>query len=426
MSSEWYIEQQGQQYGPCSLADLFALRDQNRIAADARFHHDGQAYDWQALIRAWGDPRRSSGAGEADFTDDPAEPIVEILPDDTPPPLPNEAAEHRPRPKQPDYESLDRSIHEDLTSEQQRTARVPVERDAILMLGRRRAGKTVYLATLYAMHWKATDGLTMKALAGPTHKMLMGIADRMKQGQWPDATSGTRQLEFELDDHGRKRLLVAFDYAGENFSRAFVDEDQNSPDVRKLLNYLDRAMAVLLLVDPAVAVKGDTDEVADDDFGMVQAVERIRNWPGGDRVPVVLALTKADRTRGIIREAGGPREFVERHYPALVRTLKRVNIFTVSAVQQRADRGGHAVPAAESIPIHVDKPLRYCLDQIRAAEDQKHADAARQAAAAAEQAYADQLASESRSTNRRAAFIVAAILILGLCACTLIWILNTM
>jgi hypothetical protein len=302
--------------------------------------------------------------------------------------------------------------------------RIAVERDSILILGRRRAGKTVYLATLYAMHWKTIGGLTMKALAGPAHKMLMGIMEQLQQGAWPEATLGTRQLEFELDDDGRRCLLVAFDYSGEDFSRAFVDEDQDSPNVRKLLNYLDRAAAVILLIDPAVAVHGASRHVADDDFGMVQAVERIRNWPGGDQVPVVLALTKADRSRKLIQETGTLRDFVVRHYPALVRTLGRITIFAVSAVQQKRNESGKAIPAPDSVPINVDKPLRYCLDKIREQESLKEEEARQRAGAEAQARYVQQLKAAARGTNRRVAVVVTVMLILGLGACALIWILK--
>lgn len=300
-----------------------------------------------------------------------------------------------------------------------------VERDTILILGRRRAGKTVYLATLYDALWKSLDGLTMKAVAGPTHKMLTGVADQLRRGHWPEATLGTRQLEFELDDHGRKRVVVAFDYSGEDFRRAFVDEETESPEVQKLLGYLQRAAAVILLIDPAVAATGKHDEVVDDDFGMVQAIEKIRNWRGGEDVPVVLALTKADRNRKIVLSAGTKREFILRHYPALVRTLRKLTVFTISAVQEVRAADGSTRPSPDSVPINIDKPLLRCLERMDQHDERKHKQAAQ---AAAEQAQIEQVRQEERAQlayHRKVAYLVAGIIIISLCAYTLIWILRT-
>ena len=300
-----------------------------------------------------------------------------------------------------------------------------VERDAILILGRRRAGKTVYLATLYDALWKSLGGLTMKALAGPTHKLLTGVADRLQHGHWPEATLGTRQLEFELDDHGEKRVVVAFDYSGEDFRRAFVDEETESSEVQKLLGYLHRAAAVILLIDPAVAAGGKHDEIVDDDFGMVQAVEKIREIRGGQDVPVVLALTKADRNREVIQSAGTKSEFILRHYPALVRTLGKLTVFTISAVQEMKGSDGSTCPSPDSVPINIDKPLLRCLEKMQRHDEHKRQQTAR---AAAEQTQIREVRQEERAQvtyHRKVAFLVAGIIIISLCVYVLIWILRT-
>jgi len=390
----WYVEVNGTRHGPYQLAELFRLADQGRLADDTLFVHGDTRVNLETLRQRWTVVEPGDG-------DDP---VFAAVLDEELPPMAEAAA----------------------ATTAGAVARMPVERDAIVILGRRRAGKTVYLATLYAKHWKASDGLTMKALAGPTHKMLMDIVDRLKHGQWPDSTLGTRQLEFELDDHGRKQLLIAFDYAGENFSKAFVEEDQSSPDVVKLLGYLKRAAAVILLIDPLVAVKGRNDEVMDDDYGMVQAVERIRNWPGGDQVPIVLVLTKWDLTRKLIHESGSPGQFVQRHYPALLRTLGRVKVYEVSAVQQKPDADGKPAPTPDSLPLNIEKPLRFCLDQLRAQEQAREQARREQERAQAARQYEQSLVAAEHSSNRRAAFIVAAIVILGMCLCALIWILQAL
>ncbi|MFQ5502431.1 MAG: hypothetical protein ACE5EQ_09045 [Phycisphaerae bacterium] len=315
MASEqqWYIQQGAEHLGPYDLTQVYDLISSSQISDKAWFGHEGLWIDLDMLHEDWPDPRNvnPSQPDSSTSTDIPppppmAEPVIS-------PPLPDSA-----------------EVNPDLMDDE-----LPIiDRDSILILGRRRAGKTIYLATLYSMLWKSLDGITMKAMSGGVHKMLTSIANQLTRQEWPEATLGTRQLEFELNDHGRKRLLVAFDYSGEDFKRAFVDEDTESPEVKKLLNYVDRAAAVILLIDPAVAVSGKHDEVVDDDFGMVQAVQRIRDWQGGEDVPVVLVLTKGDRNTKLIRSHGSAKEFVLRHYPALARTLKRIAIYPISAVQE--------------------------------------------------------------------------------------------
>ena len=380
MTDEWYIADGGETRGPFTLTDIFDQIDRNEVGEEAWFTLDGVRINLDTLKEHWPDPRI-------------------VLEEVEQAELARKHSERRPPP--------------------------PAERDSILILGRRRAGKTIYLATLYQQLWKSTGPLTMKALAGPTHKVLAGIAGQLQNGQWPEATLGTRRLEFELDDHGHKRLVVAFDYSGEDFRRAFVDEETESPEVKKLLDYLNRAAAVILLIDPAVAHSGKHDEVVDDDFGMVQAVEKIRNWHGGDEVPIAVALTKGDRNREVIMSAGTKREFIFRHYPALVRTLGNLTVFTISAVQEERDAEGNPRPSRESVPINIDKPLLYCLDSIRRRESMK---VAAQERAAAEEARVEQIRQIERAQsafNWKVALLVAGICVIGLCICVLIWILRT-
>ena len=400
MTSRWYITQDDQRLGPLSLEALHKLLDEGRVAPDARFSRDSEPpIDADALRREWPPPPPLPSGAEL---------------------LPQQSENDDSETKSGTYSPLPASRDAETT----RTAPV-VERDAILILGRRRSGKTIYLATLYAMLWKSVRGLTMKALSGPAHEMLMSIVDQLKRGVWPEATLGTRQVEFELNDHGRKRLLLAFDYSGEDFRQAFVEEDTASPQVRKLLNYVDRAAAVILLLDPAVAVSGKHEEIVDDDFGMVQAVERIRNWQGGANVPVAIALTKADRNRNLIQSHGTGPEFVLRHYPALSRTLQRVAIYPVSAVQEKPGPDGSPVPNPDSLPINVDLPLLHCLERLARRERRQQRRVEREAAEAARLEIQRRELEAFVRSNRRLTVIMVGVLILTFCGLALLYMLMT-
>jgi len=266
-------------------------------------------------------------------------------------------------------------------------------RDRIVILGRRRAGKTIYISTLYARLWKSLDGLTMSSLSGVAHRDAMRVVSLLENGQWPDATLGNTEMAYELEYRGQKRLMVTLEYSGEVFRRAFVEDEHEDAEARQLLNHLDNAAGVLLLIDPSVVYeyhqnsdvpKGESDSPAgvvvderyhaidaavDDDYGMVQAVKRVKNWPDGKNVPVAIILTKMDQNHDLVKKEGGGVSFVKNHWPALARTLKRVPIFTVSAVQTEKNSDGKLAPSPSSEPIHLEKPLKFCLKVMDKLDD---------------------------------------------------------
>ena len=266
-------------------------------------------------------------------------------------------------------------------------------RDRIVILGRRRAGKTIYISTLYARLWKSLDGLTMSSLSGVAHRDAMRAVALLEKGAWPEATDANSEMAYELNYRGQKRLMVTLEYSGEVFRRAFVEDDHEDAQVKQLLNHLDNAAGVLLLIDPSVVYEGhrnsDTpklepdssggvivdgrylaiDAAVDDDYGMVQAVKRVRNWPDGKNVPVAIVLTKMDQNHDLVKKEGGGVSFVKNHWPALARTLKRVPIFTVSAVQAKKNSEGKLYPNPSSEPVHLEKPLKFCLKVMDKLDD---------------------------------------------------------
>lgn len=274
------------------------------------------------------------------------------------------------------------------------------ERDRIVILGRRQSGKTIYLASIYAQLWRSVDGLTAKALTGEVHRQLMSVHQMLRDSQWPPSTLGTTQVDLELEYHGKRRLLVALDFAGELFSKAFLHEQSDWPGVKELVKHIDRAAAVLLLVDPAVVAGMDKHAAMEDDFGMVQAAQRIRNWAGGERVPIVLVLTKMDQNQELLDRAGGPLQFVRAYFPALLRQLKEMPVVQVSAVQTERAADGKVRPKRESTPINLDHPLRFCLRELEKNERRQELDRIEEQRRAAEAV----AMAESHLLRRKAAF----------------------
>ena len=237
-------------------------------------------------------------------------------------------------------------------------------RDRIVILGRRRAGKTVYLSRLYEQLWEGRDGVMARAGDGAMHERCMEICEELAQGKWPAATAGSIFSRLEVTVDQKRIELVALDYPGEVFRRALVENAQDDQSM-SLLKHIDRAAAVLLLIDPGNLETGSTAARVDDDYGMVQAIDRIRRSEGGHRVPVAVVFTKCDEHVQLIRDTGTPREFAQERIPNLFRYGGDVRVFAASAVRTRRDAIGRAVPHIERPPRGIIEPLRYCLGGVQ-------------------------------------------------------------
>lgn len=136
-----------------------------------------------------------------------------------------------------------------------------------------------------------------------------------------------------------------------------------------MLDQLDHAAGVMLLVDPAhvTGSKADIDSTVESDFGILQAVTRLRMWAGGADVPVVLVLTKVDETRKLLEDHGGTEAFCRKFFPKLIATVRNLKVCKISAVQTTNERKSEIKP--DFVPRNLEIPLRYCLDKISEVEE---------------------------------------------------------
>ena len=237
-------------------------------------------------------------------------------------------------------------------------------RDRIVVIGRRSSGKTVYISLLYDKLWNSDNRLKMKAVKGTDHAGFIRTAASIRGGNWPPATQGISQSFIEVSFSEQMRMMVILDYPGEVFTDAFV-RDVESKEVDALFDHIDHASAVILLVDPAHVVEGDVDSQIDHDYGILQAINRIQNWPGGGDIPVVLVLTKADQTEQILKKHGGTRAFVNKYFSSLVQTTRHLKVCKISAMPEiRQNAPSDTNKKNYSLVI----PLLYCLERLIAIE----------------------------------------------------------
>ena len=233
-------------------------------------------------------------------------------------------------------------------------------RDRIVILGRRGAGKTVFLARLYQELWRRTEGLQARALDGNAHQRFMECIEAMGNGHWPEATLAQRWADLELRYGSRIWTLRVLDYPGEVFRRAFVEgaEDEAADMLR---SHVDAAAAVLVLIDPVAARSGSLEASVDAEFGMSAALRRVHERAGDHAVPVAVVLTKCDVALPHINEAGGARQYLESHLPGLVRDGGVFRVFASSAVRAQADALGTLRPVPEKDALGIVQPLQWCL-----------------------------------------------------------------
>lgn len=248
-------------------------------------------------------------------------------------------------------------------------------RDRIVILGRRGAGKTMYISMLFWLLWRAKDDLRMRAVDGQTHQACLETLQAIQDGRFPMSTTGTRYLNFELHYRGRIRSLVMLDYPGETFRKAFVGDDR-SPEVVELLEHIDRAAGLILLSDPATATSKQLLERADDDFGFLKAVERVRSSTGGDSVPISLVLTKMDARQALVEPAGDAAAFVTRTFPQLVHEMRTYRVFACSACGEKLRNGVRVPYFSQSVkPFGLIEPLRHILEDLERQDDACEAEA---------------------------------------------------
>ena len=210
-------------------------------------------------------------------------------------------------------------------------------RDRIVILGRTRAGKTIYLSRLYEQCWRGNGEIHMETSSGKSHLALLNaVAEMAEHRRWPKATDNSTYLDFQLTWQGHAFTMVSLDYPGEVFRRAFVEQIEDA-NTAELIDHVQRAAGVVLLIDPIVLSSGKIGDAADDDYGMVQALRFIRGLPGGETVPIGLVLTKIDINADLIRHHGGLRGFANKYCNNLIRVVPALTVFGTCAVRSRRD-----------------------------------------------------------------------------------------
>jgi len=230
------------------------------------------------------------------------------------------------------------------------------------------------MARLYHALWRHDNKfqIVMKAHTGEGHNFYAAMWADLSAGRWPGATTANKQHAFTLRFRDQMFTLVMCDYPGEVFSRAFMgDASSLGPAEQELLGNLQRAEALLVCVDPAVAFNSSRpdakyQETTDQDFGLAEALRQLRLQPGGSQVPVALVVTKCDAYTHAIKSFGPLDAFVAHFYPNLLQASSSniCGVFPASAVKVRRSVTASNCPDWSGNYRFVVEPLKECLVRI--------------------------------------------------------------
>ncbi len=243
-------------------------------------------------------------------------------------------------------------------------------RDRIVILGRPSAGKSVLLTILYQQLWDSPGEISVRAADGITHANLMNDFASLMQGQWLPATQALRRIDLELQHRGRCIPLTVLDYPGELYRRMFFEKRVDSDELQALYDHIDRALGVILLIDPRDAVGGGEAQL-DTEYAAIQVIEHFRGNENGRTLPLVVVYTKRDENSDLIRRAGGVGAFTRSHMPRMWRLLKDVPLVHLSALRTVPTDAGRRAPWLVSSQEQVIIPIRLILERIEAAESKR-------------------------------------------------------
>jgi hypothetical protein len=256
----------------------------------------------------------------------------------------------------------------------------------------------------------------------------MAVIDSLARGQWPAATTGNDPFVIDVTKGSRSVPLIVLDYPGEVFTRAIVD-DMSGEAEQELRDHVDAASAVILLLDPGVAVHGTAQDLVEDEHGMPQVVERVRKWPGGQNVPVAMVLTKYDLHEPLIRAEGGKLAFVRRWYPRLIESVLdgggTGKVFGVAAVRGIEDARGNVAPGIAKPAYNVLRPLEYCVatmfESDRMEKDKRNRERVARSRAERQEHDRREAARASSKSRLTVLAIVMTVILMALVAAVFVW-----
>ena len=218
----------------------------------------------------------------------------------------------------------------------------------LMVFGDTRAGKTVYLAALYALNANNKDLDATLRPAGTADEIdyLNQLVTELKCGQWPDGTIATQRVHLVVDHHRKPREVMFIDYRGgqvRDVMDATTGEGVNSEG--DAVTAFRKASSYIFLIDAESLyrahmtleqIKKSDTPATEEQKAIVEEAERRMKYPvraleylrkrsGRSMIhhPVGIVFTKRDAVPEIAGPDFDAKAFAEKNIPELCSYVER-------------------------------------------------------------------------------------------------------
>jgi signal recognition particle receptor subunit beta len=157
----------------------------------------------------------------------------------------------------------------------------------IVMLGHSNAGKTTYMAAMYAAGRAGIRGFRIRATDPAREAELLRNAAALRHGRFPPPSARHSAHEFVLSHRGRD----FFDFTWNDYRGGALTDSATDRDTAQVLGDLAAADGIVVFVDAQALARSD------DDRGRLRRTTVLLQRTIANRtraVPLVIAYTKAD------------------------------------------------------------------------------------------------------------------------------------
>ena len=159
----------------------------------------------------------------------------------------------------------------------------------IVMLGNSSAGKTTYVALMYAVMQEGIGGFAVRAEKPAHHRSLIRTAEAVLEGRYPDPSDRRSVFDLVLRHDDEDVFPFAWrDYRGGTLR----EKTTGSPQARQLHEDLKAAGGIVVFCDSQKLL--EDPRASRDVRTLFSHVQRALDDRGDRVTPLVLALTKAD------------------------------------------------------------------------------------------------------------------------------------
>ncbi len=199
-----------------------------------------------------------------------------------------------------------------------------------MMIGHSGAGKTTYIAAMYAVMQSGINGFSIKADKKDLHEQLKLLSDNLQKGYYPNSTDIHSVYKFNLRYNSEDVLpFTWYDYRG----GALLQSKRESDEVKDLDKKIRDSNALIVFLDGEKIMRNDYDVQKEYRRTQLFIQRAISNLSDDSIMPISLVITKAD-TPGMDLNKSPMIRHIERTWEAMTQNEKVVGILSSTVINQ--------------------------------------------------------------------------------------------